>query len=64
MKNDKLHEAIMFINEASTVEYKRLEEIAKTEEADPILIEGETFLRLIFKIVQTLSFDWRGYFLF
>ncbi len=40
--DEKLTEAVRLINEAITAEYKRLEEIAKTEEDDPIMIEGET----------------------
>ena len=39
---DKLHEAGKLVNDAIMAEYKRIEEIAKTEEGDPILIEGET----------------------
>lgn len=34
--------AVTRVNKAISDEYKRLEKIAKTEEADPILIEGET----------------------
>lgn len=41
-KNDKFDSAVNLVNEAIVAEYKRLEEIAKTEEGDPILIEGET----------------------
>ena len=41
-KDEKLAEAVKLVNEAIMAEYKRIEEIAKTEEADPILIEGET----------------------
>ena len=41
-KNDKLDSAVNLVNEAIMAEYKRLEEIAKTEDGDPILIEGET----------------------
>lgn len=41
-KDDKLHEAVKLVNDAIRSEYKRLEEIAKTEEGDPILVEGET----------------------
>ena len=41
-KDSKLHEAVKLVNEAIMAEYKRIEEIAKTEEGDPILIEGET----------------------
>ena len=41
-KDEKLAEAVKLVNEAIAAEYKRIEEIAKTEEADPILIEGET----------------------
>ena len=39
---DKLHEAVKIVNDAIMAEYKRIEEIAKTEEGDPIMIEGET----------------------
>lgn len=42
MSDDKFHEAAKLINDAIRTEYKRLEEIAKTEEDDLILIEGET----------------------
>ena len=41
-KDEKLAEAVKLVNEAITTEYKRIEEIAKTEEAEPIIIEGET----------------------
>lgn len=41
-KNDKLDSAVNLVNEAIMAEYKRLEEIAKTDEGDPILIGGET----------------------
>ena len=40
--DEKLAEAVKHVNEAITAEFKRLEEIAKTEEGDPIMIEGET----------------------
>ena len=40
--DEKLAEAVKLVNEAITAEYKRLDEIAKTEEGDPIMIEGET----------------------
>lgn len=40
-KNDKLDSAVNLVSEAIVAEYKRLEEIAKAEEGDPILIEGE-----------------------
>lgn len=40
--DEKLVEAVKLVNEAIVAEYKRLEDIAKTEEGDPILIEGET----------------------
>ena len=33
---DKLHEAVKLVNDAIMAEYKRIEEIAKTEEGDPI----------------------------
>ena len=41
-KNDKLDSAVNLVNEAIMAEYKRLEEIAKAEEGDPIMVEGET----------------------
>lgn len=41
-RNDKLDSAVNLVNEAIMAESKRLEEIAKSEESDPILIEGET----------------------
>lgn len=37
-----LESAVKLVNDAIMAQYKRLEEIAKTEEGDPILIEGET----------------------
>lgn len=40
--DEKLVEAVKLVNEAIVAEYKRLEDIAKTEEGDPILIEGGT----------------------
>ena len=40
--SEKIDGAVKLVNEAIMAEYKRLEEIAKTEEGDPILIEGET----------------------
>ena len=40
--DEKLAEAVKLVNDAIMAEYKRLEKIAKTEEDDPILIEGET----------------------
>lgn len=40
--SEKIDGAVKVVNEAIMAEYKRLEEIAKTEEGDPILIEGET----------------------
>ena len=40
--DEKLAEAVKLVNEAITAEFKRLEEIAKTEEGDPIMIERET----------------------
>ena len=40
--DEKLVEAVKLVNEAIVAEYKRLEDIAKTEEGDPILIESET----------------------
>lgn len=42
MEDGKLHEAVKLVNDAIMDEFKRIEEIAKTEEGDPILIEGET----------------------
>lgn len=42
MEDDKLHEAVKLVNDAIMDEFKRIEEIAKAEEGDPILIEGET----------------------
>ena len=41
-EEEKLEVAVHRVNEAIKNEQKRLEEIAKTEEGDPILIEGET----------------------
>ncbi|MBR2993973.1 hypothetical protein IKF43_01080 [Candidatus Saccharibacteria bacterium] len=41
-KDDKLAPAVKLVNEAIAVEYKYLEEVLKTEENDPIIIEGET----------------------
>ncbi len=41
-KNEELNGAVNLVNEAIKAERSRLEEIAKTEEGDPILIEGET----------------------
>lgn len=47
-RNDgKLIEAVKLVNEAIVAEYKRLEDIAKTEEGDPILIEGWNHGRLL-----------------
>lgn len=45
MKTDErqtMDTAVAKVNEAIEGERKRLEEIAKTEEGDPILLEGET----------------------
>lgn len=45
MKTDErqtMDTAVSKVNEAIEKERKRLEEIAKTEEGDPILLEGET----------------------
>ena len=39
-KNDKLDSAVNLVSEAIVAEYKRLEEIAKAEEGDPIMVEG------------------------
>ena len=41
-KDDKLISAVKLVNEAIMTEYKRLEEISKTEEGKPIMVEGET----------------------
>lgn len=41
-KNNELENAVKVVNDAIMAEYKRIEEIAKTEEDDPILIEGKT----------------------
>ena len=41
-KDDKLVAAVKLVNEAIAVEYKRLEEVLKAEESEPIIIEGET----------------------
>lgn len=41
-KNEKLSAAVKLVNEAILAECKRLEVLAKTEESDPILVEGET----------------------
>ncbi len=41
-KNEEINGAVNLVNEAIKAERSRLEEIAKTEEGDPILIEGET----------------------
>jgi hypothetical protein len=38
--NNKLHEAVKLVNEAVLVKYRRIDEIAKTEEGEPIMIEG------------------------
>ena len=41
--NEKLHEAIKLVNDAIMTEFKKLEEIAKSDnEDDPIMVEGET----------------------
>ena len=41
-ENKKLDSAVSLVNEAIREEYKRLQEIANTEEGDPIMVEGET----------------------
>ena len=41
-KDDKLASAINLVNEAIREEYKRIEGITKTEEEEPIMVEGET----------------------
>lgn len=39
-KNDKLDSAVNLVSEAIVAKYKRLKEIAKAEEGDPIMVEG------------------------
>lgn len=41
-EEEKLEVAVVRVDKAIEQERKRLEEIAKTEEGDPILLEGET----------------------
>lgn len=41
-KDERLSAAVKLVNEAIAAEYKRLESLAKAEENDPILVEGET----------------------
>lgn len=41
-KDVKLAYAVKLVNEAIVAEYKHLEEVLKTEENEPIMIEGET----------------------
>lgn len=41
-KDEKLASAAKLVNEIIAAEYERLETLAKTEENDPILVEGET----------------------
>lgn len=41
-KDDKLISAIKLANEAIAAEYRRLEEVSKAEEGEPIMVEGET----------------------
>ena len=41
-ENEKLVSAVKSVNEATRAERQRLEEIARTEEGEPILVEGET----------------------
>lgn len=41
-KDDKLISAVKLVNEAIMAEYKCLEEVSKTEESEPIMVEGET----------------------
>ena len=41
-ENEKLVSAVQSVNEATRAERQRLEEIARTEEGEPILVEGET----------------------
>ena len=41
-ENEKLVSAVKSVNEAIRAERQRLEEIARTEEGEPILVEGET----------------------
>ena len=41
-ENKKLDSAVSLVNEAIREGCKRLQEIANTEEGDPIMVEGET----------------------
>lgn len=41
-KDDKLTSAVKLVNEAIMAEYKRLEEVLKNGEGEPIMVEGET----------------------
>lgn len=41
-ENEKLVSAVKSVNEVIRAERQRLEEIARTEEGEPILVEGET----------------------
>ncbi len=41
-ENEKLSAAVKLVNEAIAAEHKRLEALAKAEENDPVLVEGET----------------------
>lgn len=41
-EKERLAEAVKLVNRAIDAEYKRLREIAETEEDDPIMLEGET----------------------
>lgn len=41
-KREELEGAVSLVNKAIREERKRLEEIAKTEEGSPIMVEGET----------------------
>lgn len=44
MKEDKtkLHKAVELVNDAIMADYKRLEEITKSETNSPVMLEGET----------------------
>lgn len=43
-KNDKLDSAVNLVNEAIMAEYKRLEEITKTDEGNPIQLRAKLLL--------------------
>lgn len=60
-KDDKLISAVKLVNEAIMAEYKRLEEVSKTEESDPIMVEGETtagyFCQLTVDLWKTVEYS-------